>query len=81
MDKVKVFEGLLNNFETDEIRDYCADMIKEIPDYIFTIPSSTSLKFHNKTQCQSHGQIFSYFNVCRSNELCSWIRVCNRKDQ
>ena len=58
MDKVKVFEGLLNNFETDEIRDYCADMIKEIPDYIFTIPSSTSLKFHNKTQCQSHGQIF-----------------------
>lgn len=58
MDKVKVFEGLLNNFETNEIRDYCADMIKEIPDYIFTIPSSTSLKFHNKTQCQSHGQIF-----------------------
>ena len=58
MDKVKVFKGLLNKFETDEIRDYCADMIKEIPDYIFTIPSSTSLKFHNKTQCQSHGQIF-----------------------
>ena len=58
MDKVKVFEGLLNNFETNEIRDYSADMIKEIPDYIFTIPSSTSLKFHNKTQCQSHGQIF-----------------------
>ena len=58
MDKVKVFEGLLNKFETDEIRDYCADMIKEIPDYIFTIPSSTSFKYHNKTQCQQHGQIF-----------------------
>ena len=58
MDKVKVFEGLLNKFETDEIRDYCADMIKEIPDYIFTIPSSTSFKYHNKTQCQPHGQIF-----------------------
>ena len=56
MDKVKVFEGLLNKFETDEIRDYCADMIKEIPDYIFTIPSSTSFKYHNKTQCQPHGQ-------------------------
>ena len=51
MDKVKVFEGLLNKFETDEIRDYCTDMIKEIPDYIFTIPSSTSFKYHNKTQC------------------------------
>ena len=58
MDKVKVFEGLLNKFETDEIRDYCADMIKEIPDYIFTIPSSTSFKYHNKTRCQPHGQIF-----------------------
>lgn len=58
MDKMKVFEGLLNKFETDEIRDYCADMIKEIPDYIFTIPSSTSFKYHNKTQCQPHGQIF-----------------------
>ena len=58
MDKVKVFKGLLNKFETDEIRDYCADMIKKIPDYIFTIPSSTSFKYHNKTQCQLHGQIF-----------------------
>ena len=58
MDKIKIFEGLLNKFETDEIRDYCADMIKEIPDYIFTIPSSTSFKYHNKTQCQPHGQIF-----------------------
>ena len=58
MDKVKVFEGLLNKFETDEIRNYCTDMIKEIPDYIFTIPSSTSFKYHNKTQCQPHGQIF-----------------------
>lgn len=51
MDKVKVFEELLNKFETDEMREYCADMIKEIPDYIFTIPSSTSFKYHNKTQC------------------------------
>lgn len=58
MDKVKIFEGLLNKFETDEIRNYCTDMIKEIPDYIFTIPSSTSFKYHNKTQCQPHGQIF-----------------------
>ena len=33
-------------------------MIKEIPDYIFTIPSSTSFKYHNKTQCQPHCQIF-----------------------
>lgn len=58
MNKIKVFESLLNNFETEEIRNYCSDMIYEIPDYIFTIPSSTSYKYHNKTQCQPHGQIF-----------------------
>lgn len=58
MDKIKVFENLLNKFETEEIKSYCTDMIKEIPDYIFTIPSSTSFKYHNKTQCQPHGQIF-----------------------
>lgn len=57
MDKVLVFETLLNKFETEEMKDYCTDMIKEIPDYIFVIPSSTSLKYHNKTQCQPHGQI------------------------
>ena len=56
--KIAVFHKILNEFETDEIRLYCEDMIKQIPDYIFTMPSSTSGKFHNKTQCQKHGQIY-----------------------
>lgn len=61
MDKVKVFEGLLNKFETDEIRDYCADMIKEIPDYIFTIPMENiqerrSRKSKKLILVISHGQ-------------------------
>lgn len=58
MDKVKIFETLLNKFETQEIKEYCTDMIQKIPDYIFEIPSSTSFKHHNKTQCQPHGQIY-----------------------
>lgn len=29
MDKRKVFECLLNQFETDEMRNYCADMIEK----------------------------------------------------
>jgi uncharacterized protein (DUF3820 family) len=33
-------------------------MIENIPDYIFTMPSSTSGKFHNATQCLPHGQIY-----------------------
>ena len=56
--KVAVFQPLLDKFETDEMRLYCQDMIKTIPDYIFIMPSSTSGKFHNATQCQQHGQIY-----------------------
>lgn len=58
MDKVKVFKELLDEFETDRFRKYCEDMINLIPDYIFTMPSSTTGKYHNATQCQVHGQIY-----------------------
>ena len=58
MNKVKIFEELLNEFETEKMRLYCEDMIQLIPDYIFQIPSSTSMKYHNKTQCQTHGQLY-----------------------
>lgn len=57
-DKIKIFSESLSKFETEHMRLYCEDMIKTIPDYIFEIPSSTSLKYHNKTQCQKHGQIY-----------------------
>lgn len=70
MDKIKVFKTLLDKFETDEMRNYCKDMIKEIPDYIFTMPSSTSFKYHNKTQCQSHGQIF---HILMFGEIMNYI--------
>ena len=70
MDKVKVFEPILSKFETEEIRQYCEDMIAEIPDYIFTIPSSQSLKYHNVTQCQVHGQIF---HILMFGEIMNYI--------
>lgn len=56
--KVSVFLSLLSRFETDEMRLYCRDMIKQMPDYIFEIPSSTSGKYHNATQCLPHGQVY-----------------------
>ena len=58
MNKKAVFKELLDQFETEEMRLYCEDMIEHIPDYIFTMPSSTSGKFHNATQCKPHGQIY-----------------------
>lgn len=36
--KVAVFQPLLDRFETDEMRFYCTDMVKQIPDYIFDMP-------------------------------------------
>lgn len=59
--KQKIFEPLARNFETDEFRAYYLDMVAEIPDYIFTMPSSTSGKFHNSTQCQTFGQIYHIY--------------------
>lgn len=56
--KIAVFQPLLDKFETVEMRLYCADMIAQIPDYIFEMPSSTSGKYHNATQCKPHGQIY-----------------------
>lgn len=60
-DKQKVFEPLARNFETESIRQYYMDMVAEIPSYVFTMPSSTSGKFHNTTQCQTYGQIYHIY--------------------
>lgn len=59
--KRKIFELLAGNFETPQLKEYYLDMAEEIPDYIFTMPSSTSGKYHNATQCQAHGQLYHIF--------------------
>lgn len=56
--KVAVFQPILDKFETEEVRLYCQDMIQQVPDYIFDMPSSTSGKYHNATQCLPHGQVY-----------------------
>ena len=56
--KIAVFQPLLDKFETEEMMLYCKDMIKTVPDYIFDMPSSTSGKYHNATQCLPHGQVY-----------------------
>lgn len=56
--KISVFLQSLSKFETKEMMLYCRDMIAQIPDYIFDMPSSTSGEFHNATQCRPHGQVY-----------------------
>lgn len=57
-EKQLIFKPLLKEFETKNIALYFIDMVAEIPDYIFAMPSSTSGKYHNKTQCEEFGQIY-----------------------
>lgn len=64
MKKSELFADFLSKFETDELRDYCKDMIELMPDYIFQIPSSTTYKYHNKSQCRPGGQIFHVLMCC-----------------
>lgn len=76
--KVAVFQPLLDKFETEEIRLYCADMIKKIPDYIFDMPSSTSGKYHNKIQCLPHGQVY---HIIMFAEILNYLLAlkCNKE--
>lgn len=55
--KIAVFKSLLDEFETPQVRAYCEDMIVLLPDYLFTMPSSTSGKYHSPEQCETYGQI------------------------
>lgn len=59
--KRAVGELLAANFETEELKEYFLDMCEHIPDYIFTMPSSTTGKYHNATQCQRNGQLYHVF--------------------
>lgn len=70
LDKQNIFREYLDTFETEEMKRYCRDMIGEIPEYIFEIPSSTSFKYHNKTQCQQHGQIM---HILMFGEIMNYI--------
>lgn len=60
-EKQRIFEPLSRNFETEHMKRYYMDMVTHIPDYIFTMPSSTSGKYHNATQCQKHGQLYHIY--------------------
>lgn len=61
--KVEVFRSVLNEFETEELRLFCEDLLEQQLDMNFTMMSSTSAKYHNKTQCQPGGQAYHVLMV------------------
>ena len=68
--KVSIFKEVLEKFETEEIRLYCEDMIGLIPDDSLVLPSSTSLKYHNATQCKIWGNAYHLVMV---GEVCNYL--------
>lgn len=60
-DKLSLLSSMMEDFETLEIKNYFKDMVATIPDYIFTMPASTTGKYHNKQQCQKYGQLIHIF--------------------
>lgn len=73
--KVKIFEPILGYFETESIKKWITDMIKQIPDYIFVIPSSSTGKYHNASQCETFGQLYHVFmqsEICEHRLTLKW---------
>lgn len=53
---------MLINFETEMFRNYFIEMVGNVPDYIFSMPSSTGGKYHNATQRHPvYGQIYHVY--------------------
>ena len=68
--KVKLFESVLKDFETEFYREYCKEMIEQMEDYLFVVPSSSSFKYHNKTQNQAGGQ---FYHVLMASKIANHI--------
>lgn len=60
-EKQNIFKPFLEQFETEQFKNYFMDMVELIPDYVFYMPASTSGKFHNATQCQKYGQLYHVY--------------------
>lgn len=56
--KTNLFQDVLDKFETEEMRLYCEDMINLVDGEVWIIPSSTTGKFHNSTQCEIGGSFY-----------------------
>lgn len=56
--KSEIFRDILDQFETESFKNFCIDLLEARDDLNYHIPSSTSYKYHNKTQCQPGGQIY-----------------------
>ena len=58
LDKTSYFKDQLDKFETEDIRAFTELCIKDVPEYFFEIPASSTGKHHNETDCLEHGLVY-----------------------
>lgn len=63
--KSEIFKEILEQFETEDMKLFCIDLLEQRSDINYHIPSSTSMKYHNATQCQPGGQILHELMVSK----------------
>lgn len=63
--KSEIFKEVLEEFEVNEMKQFCIDLLEKRDQLNYIIPSSTSLKYHNATQCQPGGQILHELMVAK----------------
>lgn len=63
--KSEIFKEALNQFEVEEMKLFCIDLLEKRDALNYHIPSSTSFKYHNVTQCQPGGQIYHELMVIK----------------
>ncbi len=61
---INVFEDILNNIHNNEIKKFTIEVLKTVPDYIETIPASSSGKYHPIEATKKGGLVFHIRRAC-----------------
>lgn len=56
-DRIKLFEDELNAISSDEVRNFVKQMFITVPDYFFTVPASSTGKYHPNYALGNQGLI------------------------
>jgi hypothetical protein len=55
--KIKIFENELNLIKSDDIKKFVVSALIKVPDYVWGIPASSTMKYHPAFSCEVNGLI------------------------
>lgn len=74
-EKIKIFEEKISKIHNHEVREFIEKCITKIPDYFFTLPASSTGKYHRFDERGEHGLLLHTFRVC------DYIEALERMDE